>query len=61
MFSYDRIGQLANQHHHEMLADARRRELRHQQDRPAPRTLKATRSLARRLAGVLGNAGAATA
>jgi len=49
MSSYDRIGQLANQHHHDMLADARRRELRHQA-RPEPGTLRAPSTLTRRLA-----------
>ena len=47
---FDRIGQLAHEHHHEMLADARRRQLRH--DRPAPRTPHAA-AIARRLGAVI--------
>ena len=57
MSSYDRLGQLANQHHHEMLADARQRELRHQQGRS--RTLRAPSALTRRLSAVIAKASAA--
>ena len=35
--SPDRIGQLARDHHHEMLAAARQRQLRAERGRPAPR------------------------
>ena len=42
----DRIGQLARDHHHEMLAAARQRQLRPERGRPAPRIP----ALARRLA-----------
>jgi len=35
--SPDRIGQLAGDHHHEMLAAARQRQLRPERSRPAPR------------------------
>src|SRR5271156_745009 len=34
--SPDRIGQLAGDHHHEMLAAARQRQLRPERSRPAP-------------------------
>ena len=44
--SPDRIGQLARDHHHEMLAAARQRQLRAERGRPAPRIP----ALARRLA-----------
>ena len=44
----DRIGQLATAHHHEMLADARRRQLR-QQARPACGTPDTTSTATRRL------------
>jgi len=44
--SPDRIGQLARDHHHEMLAAARRRQPRAERGRPAPRIP----ALARRLA-----------
>ena len=35
--SPDRIGQLARDHHHEMLAAARHRQPRPERSRPAPR------------------------
>ena len=54
---FDRLGQLAHEHHHEMLADARRRQLRHRLDRPAPRTPH----VARRLGAVIAKAGGAAA
>ena len=53
----DRIGQLASQHHHEMLADARRRQLR-QQGR-APRTPGAASTLTRRLSAAIAKVGIA--
>jgi hypothetical protein len=43
--SPDRIGQLARDHHHEMLAAARRREPRPERSRPAPRLPALTRRL----------------
>ena len=62
---YDRIGQLAQQHQREMLADARRqqlrRELRHQQDRPAPRIFNAASAITRRLAAAFAGVGRAPA
>jgi hypothetical protein len=44
--SPDRIGQLARDHHHEMIAAARQRQPRAERGRPAPRIP----ALARRLA-----------
>jgi hypothetical protein len=44
--SPDRIGQLACDHHHEMLAAARQRQLRPERSRPAPRIPALTRRLA---------------
>jgi hypothetical protein len=62
---YDSIGQLAQQHHREMLADARRqplrREARHQQDRPAPRIFSAASAITRRLAAAFARVGRAPA
>ena len=43
--SPDRIGQLARDHHHEMLAAARRRQPRPERSRPAPRLPALTRRL----------------
>jgi hypothetical protein len=43
--SPDRIGQLARDHHREMLAAARRREPRPERSRPAPRLPALTRRL----------------
>jgi hypothetical protein len=56
----DRIGQLATAHHHEMLADARRRQLR-QQARPACGTPDTTSTVTRRLGSAIAKAGAAMA
>ena len=57
MFTHpDRIGQLAREHHHQMLAQARRRQLRHQHSRPAAST-----RIIRRLAEMIAGAGAAPA
>jgi hypothetical protein len=61
MHAYDRLGQVANQHHREMLADAGQRQLRHQPGRPASRTLKATSTLTRRLVAAIAKVGAAPA
>jgi hypothetical protein len=44
--SPDRIGQLARDHHHEMLAAARQRQPRAERGRPAPRIPALTRRLA---------------
>ena len=46
----DRIGQLAREHHHQMLAQASQRQLRHQPSRPAG-TTRITRRLAALMAG----------
>ena len=56
----DRIGQLATEHHGEMLADARRRQLR-RQARPAPGTPGATWTVTRRLGTAIAKASAAKA
>jgi len=49
MFTYpDRIGQLAREHHHQMLAQASQRQLRHQRSHPAAGT-----RIIRRLAAVI--------
>jgi len=56
----DRIGQLATEHHREMIADARRRQLR-QQGRSAPRTPGATSTIAHRLGAAIAKAGVAAA
>jgi len=53
MFTHpDRIGQLALEHHHQMLAQASQRQLRHQHSRPA-----ATTRIIRRLAALIAGAG----
>ena len=53
MFTHpDRIGQLAREHHHQMLAQASQRQLRHQHSRPAAST-----RIIRRLAAVIAGAG----
>jgi hypothetical protein len=57
---YDRIGQLAQQHHHEMLAEARQRQLLHEQGSPAPRTPRAS-AITRRLSAAIARIGAAAA
>jgi hypothetical protein len=44
--SPDRLGQLARDHHHEMLAATRQRQLRAERGRPAPRIPALTRRLA---------------
>jgi len=57
MFTHpDRIGQLAGEHHHQMLAQASKRQLRHQHGRPAART-----RIIGRLAAAIARAGAVTA
>ena len=51
----DRLGQLAQQHHHYMVADARRRQLR--QHGRAQRTPRATSTVTRRLAAAFAKVG----
>jgi hypothetical protein len=46
----DRIGQLAREHHNQMLSEAGQRQLRHQHGRPAPATQGA---ITRRLAAAI--------
>jgi hypothetical protein len=54
MFTHpDRIGQLAREHHHQMLAQASQRQLRHQHSHPA-----ATTPIIRRLATLMARTGA---
>ena len=55
----DRLGQLASQHHHDMIADAGRRQLR--AEARAPRTPGATSAITRRLGAALAKLGVATA
>ena len=55
----DRLGQLASQHHHEMLADAGRRQLR--AEARVPRTPGATSAITRRLGAALAKLGVAAA
>ena len=55
MFTHpDRIGQLAREHHHQMLAQASQRQLRHQHGRPAAST-----RIIRRLTAMIAGAGVA--
>jgi hypothetical protein len=62
---YDLVGQLARERQREKLADARRRqlrrELRHQQDRPAPRIFSVASAVTRRLAAAIAKVGHAPA
>jgi hypothetical protein len=57
----DSIGRIAREHHHDMIAANRQRQLQRQlpgrQHRPAPRTVKITR----RLAGAMAKVRVATA
>jgi hypothetical protein len=56
MFTHpDRIGQLAREHHHQMLAQASQQRLRHQHSRPA------TTRIIRRLAALIAGADVAPA
>jgi hypothetical protein len=48
----DSIGRIAREHHHEMIAANRQRQLLRAQDRPAPRTATITRRLAGAMAKV---------
>jgi hypothetical protein len=62
MFSHpDRIGQLATENHQQMLAQARQRQLLHEDDRPAVRTPGLAARMARRLAAAFARPGAVTA
>jgi hypothetical protein len=62
MFTHpDRIGQLAAEHHRDMLAEARLRALRHQQGRPSSRTPRIALRIARRLATAITRADAEAA
>ena len=54
----DRIGQLASEHHREMLADARHRRLR-RPGRSAPRTPGTPSAITRRLGTAIAKVGAA--
>ena len=57
MFTHpDRIGQLAGEHHHQMLAQASQRQLRHQHGRPAAST-----RIIGRLAAAIARTGVVTA
>jgi hypothetical protein len=57
MFTHpDRIGQLAREHHHDMLAQASQRRLRNQHGRRSPRTPHAAK-FTRRLVEALARAG----
>jgi hypothetical protein len=59
MFTNPSIGQLARDHHREMLAEARQSQLRHQASRSGSRTLRAPSSLSRGLTAVITKAAAA--
>jgi hypothetical protein len=54
MFTHpDRIGQLAREHHHDMLAQASQRRVGNQRGRRASRTPHAAARITRRLAAVI--------
>ena len=54
MFTHpDPLGQLAAEHHRQMLAEARQRALRHQHGRPPSRTPAIARRITRRLAAAI--------
>ena len=62
MFTHpDQIGQLVRDHHNQMLAQASRRQLRHQHGRPAPSTANGAAQIARRPVTAIARASAATA
>ena len=62
MFTHpDLISQLARDHHRQMLAQASRRQLRRQHDRPAARTANGAGQIARRPVTAIARASAATA
>jgi hypothetical protein len=56
----DRIGQLATERHTQMLAEASRRQLRHQHGHPSPATRGGT-GITRRLAAVIAKFGSVAA
>jgi hypothetical protein len=61
MFTHpDRIGQLASENHRQMLAQASRRHLLHQDDRPTARTAGLAARMTRRLAATIARTGALT-
>jgi hypothetical protein len=53
----DRIGQLAREHHHQMLAEASQRQLRHQHGSAAPATAGTATRITRRLAAAIARFG----
>ena len=58
MFTHpDPLGQLAAEHHRNMLAEARQRTLRHQHGRPSSRTPAIALRITRRLATAITRAG----
>jgi hypothetical protein len=58
MFTHpDPLGQLAAEHHRQMLAEARQRTLRHQRGRPSSRTPDIALRITRRLATAITRAG----
>jgi hypothetical protein len=62
MYSHpDRIGQLARENYGQMLAQASRRQLLQQDDRPAARTPGLGTRMTRRLAAAFARAGVVTA
>lgn len=62
MFTHpDRIGQLAREHHHDMLAQASQRRLRNQHGRRPSRTPNAAARITRRLAEAIARAGVVAA
>jgi hypothetical protein len=62
MFTHpDRIGQLASENHRQMLAQASRRRLLHQEDGPTARTAGLAARMTRRLATAIARAGVVTA
>jgi hypothetical protein len=60
MFTHPgRLGQLAREHHHDLLAQASQRSLRSQSGRRPPAAPHAAARITRRLAGAIGRAGVA--
>ena len=58
MFTHPgRLGQLAREHHHDMLAQASQRSLRSQSGSRPPAAPHAAARITRRLAGAIGRAG----
>jgi hypothetical protein len=56
MFTNPSIGQLARDHHREMIAEARQRQLIHQAGRSGSRTLRAPSALSRGLTAMIAKA-----